>query len=247
MAFEKPETDVEPQESTAMKIAAPEKDIFEWASLAIAILIVALLILSFLPTELGNTAFDILNSNLIITLIGAVVAPWIAKSAKDRIGLDITNSEVQELLNGVQKAAELTRTEFDKKRKEDGSLSEDNKKDAKLRALEHIKNMLGADKYNKILKKVGDQFIDLAINEYVTSEWQNRYPIEKEYVKELVTIAVNMIPIIKDWNKLTEEEQEQIVDEAFINLKGLLGGVGIQGWGKNVLEAFISAELNSKP
>ena len=230
-----------------MKIAAPEKDIFEWASLAIAILIVALLILSFLPTELGNTAFDILNSNLIITLIGAVVAPWIAKSAKDRIGLDITNSEVQELLNGVQKAAELTRTEFDKKRKEDGSLSEDNKKDAKLRALEHIKNMLGADKYNKILKKVGDQFVDLAINEYVTSEWQNRYPIEKEYVKELVTVAVNMIPKVKDWNNLTKEEREQIVDEAFINLKGLLGGVGIQGWGKNVLEAFISAELNSKP
>lgn len=247
MALEKPETGVGKQGSTSINITAPGKDIFEWASIALAVLIIVLLILSFFPNELGKNAFEILNSNLIITLIGAVVAPWIAKSAKDKIGLDISNSEVQELLNGVQKAAQLTRTEFDKKRNEEGSLSDEDKIKAREKALEHIKNMLGEEKYKKILNRVGDQFVDLAINEYVTSEWQNRYPIEKEHIKELVTIAVNMIPKVKDWRNLTKEEQEEVLEEAFKNLEGLLNGVGIQGWGKKVLTAFITAELNSRP
>ena len=247
MALDNSETEVEVPESNSMRIAAPGKDIFEWASVAIAVLIVVLLILSFLPTDLGGTALEILNSNLLITLIGAVVAPWIAKSAKDKIGLDISNSEIQDLLNGIQKAAQLTRDEYDKKRNDDGSLSEEDKKAAKSIAREHLETILGADKYNKILTKVGDQSIELAINEYVKSEWHNRYPIEKEYVKELVTVAVNMIPKLKDWNDLTKEAQKQIIEEAFSNLKVLLGGVGIHGWGKNVLEAFITAELNSSP
>lgn len=246
MANEKPEAEIGPQKSDAIKKEAPWKDVYELASMGIALFIIVLIVSSFIPNKVGENALELLNSNLILSLIGAVVAPWIAKSAKDKIGLDITNSEVQELLNGVQRAAELTRREYDKKRNEDGVLVGEDRANAKKKAIVHIRNMLGEEKYVAIVNKVGSQFIDKAIDEYVASEWQKRYPIEKEQVKELVTVAIDMIPKVKEWNSLNNEERKEIVDEAFKNLKGLLDGVGILGWGRNVLEAFVIAELNSR-
>jgi hypothetical protein len=226
------------------KKEAVYKNVFELAGIGVALFIAALLILSFIPNEIGDTAFKLLNSNLIITLIGAVVAPWIAKTAKDKIGLDITSSEIEELLSSVKKAAELTRRDYDKLRDENGTLPEHLRGEAKNHALKNIKDILGEEKTRKILEKVGYGFLDKAIDEYVASDWQKRFPIEKEQVKDLVSIAVDTIPKAKQWSSLSTEEQEETLENAFNNLKELLDGVGIRGWGKNVLESFIKAYLN---
>ncbi|MGD8505105.1 MAG: hypothetical protein PVF15_00375 [Candidatus Bathyarchaeota archaeon] len=246
MANEKLEAKADSPKAVATEKEAPWKGGFELASMGIAVFIIVLLALSFLPAEVGENASDLLNSNIMITLIGAVVAPWIAKTAKDKVGLEITSSEVQDLLDGMKRAAELTRKEYDKKR-ENGALPGEKPKDAKEHAIKHIRNMLGEEKYNKIMKKVGDQFLSKAIDEYVASEWHERFPIEKEHVTDLVTVAVDMIPKVKDWNSLSNDERKKITDEAFKNLEKLLDGAGIFGWGRNMLEAFVMAELNKRP
>lgn len=240
------ETEVKPLKETEKEKETPWKGVFELAAMGVAGFIIVLLVLSFIPNEIGENAFDLLTSNLLITLISAVVAPWIAKTAKDKIGLDITSSEVQELLNSVQQAAELTRRDYDKLRNEDGSLPKKFYGAAKNQAIKNVKDILGEEKSRKILEKVGYGFLDKAIDAYVASDWHKRYPIEKEHVKELVTVAVDMIPKAKEWSSLSTEERKKIIDTAFNDLKGLLDGVGIQGWGRNVLEAFIKAELNKR-
>ena len=230
----------------AVGSALPLKGIFEWASALVAAFIVILLVLSFIPGDIGENAFSLLTSNLILTLIGAVVAPWLAKTAKDKIGLDISQTEVQDLLDGVAKAADLTRKEYDKQRDATGALPADKAKAAKETALANLAKVFGEEKYRKILKKQGEDAISKAIDAYVASDWQKRYPIEKEHVKELVKVAVDTIPEVKNWNKLSAEQKEKIRNVGLAELKTLLGGVGIKGWGENVLKDFVAAELNTR-
>jgi hypothetical protein len=224
---------------------SPWKGIFELASIGIALFIIILLVLSFVPSEIGDNAFNLLNSNLVLTLIGAVVVPWFAKSAKDKVGLDITEREVEELLNAVRTAAELTRKDYDQYRDADGRIGEKGS-EAKAYAIKQIQAILGEEKYVKIMKRVGSQFLDRAIDEYVKSEWHERYPVEKELIKELVTTTIDAIPKVKEWDNLSIEERERLIEESVTNLEKLLDQVGITGWGKNLLTAFITAELNRR-
>jgi hypothetical protein len=221
------------------------KGIFELASLGIVVFIIILLVLSFVPTDIGDKSFDLLNSNLMLTLIGAVVVPWFAKTAKDKVGLDISEREVEELLQAVKTAAALTRKEYDQYRNENGSIGEKGP-DAKAYAIKNIKAILGEEKYVKIMKKVGEQFLDKAIDEYVSSEWQERYKVEKDLVKELVITAIDAIPKVKEWGNLHIDERETLIEESVSSLQKLLSQVGIQGWGKNVLVTYIKAELYSR-
>ncbi|MCP8309002.1 MAG: hypothetical protein H3Z54_09975 [archaeon] len=230
-------------EKPKLEAKAPWKGIFEFASIGIAAVIGVLIILSFFPGNIGESAYNLLNSNFILTLIAAVVAPWIAKTAKDKVGLDITSKEIEELLEAVRKAAELTRRDYDKMRDDYGRIGEHGK-EAKNQAIERIKGILGEEKYSKIIKKVGSQFLDKAIDEYVASEWHERFPIEKEQVKDLISIAVDSVPKAKIWKELAAEEKEKIIGECFTSLNTLLEGAGIQGWGKDVLLVYIKAELN---
>jgi len=240
------ETEVEPLKRIEKKKETSLKGVFELATVGVVMFIIILLALSFMPNEIGQNAFDLLNSNLAITLVSVVVAPWIAKTAKDKIGLDITSREIQELLDSVKKAADLIRRDYDKLRDEDGSLPEKFHGTAKNQAIKNVKDILGEEKSRKILEKVGYGLLDKAIDRYVQSEWQKRYPIEKEQVKELVTLAVDTVPKVKDWSSLSTKERKEVVDTAFDSLRGLLDGVGIRGWGRNVLEAFIVSELNKR-
>lgn len=224
----------------------PLKNIFEVASGLVAAFIVILLILSFLPGDIGQNAFNLLTSNLILTLIGAVVAPWLAKTAKDKVGLDISQNEIKDLLDGVSKAADLTRKEYDKHRDANGVMPTIKAQEAKDTAIMNLKQVFGQKKYEDILKKHGEEAISKAIDAYVASDWQKRYPIEKEQVKELVKVAVNTIPEVRNWNKLTADKKKELCDRGLEELKSLLEGVGIKGWGNNVLEDFVAAELNSR-
>jgi hypothetical protein len=223
----------------------PWKGVFELASIGIGVFIVILLVLSFVPNEMGDKSFELLNSNLVLTLIGAVVVPWFAKAAKDKVGLDISESEVAELLGAVRTAAELTRKEYDKYRDADGRIGAKGK-EAKAYAIENIKSILGQEKYVKIVKRVGFQFIDKAIDEYVSSEWQERYKIEKDLIKELVKDTIDAIPQVKEWDNLSIEKREKLIEESVTNLEQLLDQVGIQGWGRNVLITYIKGELNRR-
>jgi len=146
-------------------------------------------------------------------LIGAVVVPWFAKSAKDKVGLDITEREVEELLNAVRTAAELTRKDYDQYRDEDGRIGEKGP-EAKAYALKQIQAILGEETYIKIMKRVGSQFLDRDIDEYVKSEWRERYPVEKELIKELVTTTIDTIPKVKEWGNLSSEEREKIIEDS---------------------------------
>jgi hypothetical protein len=226
--------------------AGPLKNIFEIASGLVAAFIIILLILSFIPDEIGQNAFDLLTSNLILTLIGAVVAPWLAKTAKDKVGLDISQTEIKDLLDGVAKAADLTRKQYDEMRDANGVMPKDKIPLAKETAFNNLKKVFGEEKYQDILKKRGEDAISKAIDAYVASDWQKRYPIEKEQVKELVKVAVNTIPEIRNWDKLDEAKKKEICDKGLQELKTLLDGVGIKGWGSNVLEDFVAAELNTR-
>ena len=226
--------------------ALPLKNVFEWASALVAVFIIILLILSFLPDQMGQKAYDLLNSNLILTLIGAVAAPWLAKTAKDKIGLEISETEIRDLLDGVAKAADLTRKEYDKYRNENGVMPQDKAKAAKETALSNLRKVLGEKKYTDIVKKHGPDAISKAIDAYVASDWQKRYPIEKEQIKELVKVAVDTLPEVKNLTKLSTDQKEKIRKEGLDKLKTLLGGVGIKGWGDNVLGDFVAAELNTR-
>ena len=221
------------------------KNVFEWASALVVAFIIILLILSFLPDELGQNAYNLVTSNLMLTLIGAVVAPWLAKTAKDKIGLEISETEIKDLLNGVAKAADLTRKEYDEHR-ENGVMPKDKAKAAKETALSNLKKVLGEKKYTDIVKKHGMDAISKAIDAYVASDWQKRYPIEKEQITELVKVAVDTLPEVKNLTKLSTDQKEKIRKEGLDKLKTLLEGVGIKGWGDNVLGDFVAAELNTR-
>lgn len=221
------------------------KNIFEIASALVAVFIIFLVVASFIPGSIGSNAFNLLTSNLILTLIGAVVAPWIAKTAKDKIGIEIEAKEIQDLLNGVADAADLTRKEYDKERDENGVMPEGKRIDAKKMAFDNLKQVFGEKKYADILNKYGEAAISKAIDAYVASDWQKRYPIEKEQIKELVKMAISTLPKVKDWDKLGENEKKQIRDQGLSQLKKLLNGVGIQGWGDNVLEVFVADGINT--
>lgn len=232
-------------EILGIKNTSPLKNIFEVASALVAAFIICLIVLSFLPNEIGQNAFNLLTSNLILTLIGAVVAPWLAKTAKDKVGLEISQKEIQDMLKGVAKAADLTRKEYDSYRDENGKMPEDKAKEAKKIAFNNLKQVFGEKKYADILKKQGEAAISKAIDVYVASDWQKRYPIEKEQIKELTMLAVNTIPKVKNWDTLNDDEKNKIRDQALKELKELLKGVGIAGWGDNVLEVFVASELNT--
>jgi hypothetical protein len=181
-----------------------------------------------------------------LTLIGAIVAPWLAKTAKDKVGLDISQTEIKDLLDGVAKAADLTRKQYDEMRDKNGVMPKDKIPLAKETAFNNLKKVFGEEKYQDILKKRGEDAISKAIDAYVASDWQKRYPIEKEQVKELVKVAVNTIPEVKNWDKLDATKKKEICDKGLQELKTLLDGVGIKGWGSNVLEDFVAAEINTR-
>ena len=215
------------------------------ASLAVVVFIGLLFALSFLRVSASEKASEILNSPIILTLIGAVVASWLAKAANEKVGTDVRNEQVKDLFEALRLAVRLTRRDYDKFRDEYGRIGK-YADEAKEQAIQYIKDILGVERYSNIINDVGFRFLDKAIDEYVASEWQERFSVEKEQVKDLVGIAANTVPEAAEWKRLRNVEGQKIIDIAYSNLQELMDGVGLQGWGKNILVAFIQAELNKR-
>lgn len=214
--------------------------------------IVALIILAFEPRfseDIGKTANELLQSNFTLAIMAAIVAPWFARTMKQRLGVQIDENEIMQLFNTTRQSVKITRDRFAKLRENnpDGSLSPEDAEKARLFAVKTTRELLGHEKFKKFYLKVGNAYLGKLIDEYSKSEWAERFPIEKQQVQELVTVAVKTYPkineLIQNWNKTPPERRAELIKEVRADLTRLLHSVGINGWGSDILDKFIHYQI----
>jgi len=213
--------------------------------------IAALIIAAFVwPAALGpepsgpsNIPLTVLQSQFMLAIIGTVIAPIFVRTMKEKYDVQIEQSQVTMIMTDAINAVKLYQNEANKLRGPDGRIPPDYQ--AKLRDLawDSIKTNYSGEKYKELAESVGVQVFDKAIEEAVKRHWINRFPIEQQQVRALISQSIDAFPYIVEWKDLDES-----VKIAFLegHVKRLLATVKLERWGYTQLSEMFDAEITKR-
>jgi hypothetical protein len=192
---------------------------------------------------IGNPYTQILESNVVVILISTFVAPVAAKLLKEKFDIDITEKQVDMIVNDGIKSVTMYSNEADKLRDANGHIPRKYQKTLRDKAFNALRENYDKEKYKELAANVGAQIFDKAIENAVTSGRLERFPLEKKQIEELIKQSIDAVPAIVEWQKLDDKVKIIFIDG---NIRKLLQNTGINGWSYKALETVFDAEVSKR-
>ncbi len=192
---------------------------------------------------IGNPYTQILESNVVVILISTFVAPVAAKLLKEKFDIDVTEKQVDMIVNDGIKSVTMYSNEADKLRDANGHIPRKYQKTLRDKAFNALRENYDNKKYKELAANVGAQIFDKAIENAVTSGRLERFPLEKKQVEELIKQSIDAVPAVVEWQKLDEQVKITFIDG---NIRKLLQNTGINGWSYKALETVFDAEVSKR-
>jgi hypothetical protein len=191
----------------------------------------------------GNPYTQILESNVMMILVSTFVAPVAAKLLKEKFDIDITEKQVDMIVNDGIKSVTMYSNEADKLRDANGHIPRKYQKTLRDKAFNALRENYDKEKYKELAANVGAQIFDKAIENAVTSGRLERFPLEKKQIEELIKQSIDAVPAIVEWQKLDDKVKIIFIDG---NIRKLLQNTGINGWSYKALETVFDAEVSKR-
>lgn len=190
-----------------------------------------------------NIPLQILESQMMLALIGGVIAPVVTRVLKEKYDIQIEEGQVSMIMTDAIKAVKLYQNEANKLRDKDGYIPPEYQKKLRDLAFDSIRTSYEPKKYKELAKSVGAQIFDKAIEEAVKRGWIERFPLEKAQVEAVISQSIDALPQIVEWRNLDEDVKAAFLDG---HVKRLLANVGLDGWGLQKLDEMFDAEVNRR-
>ncbi len=190
-----------------------------------------------------NPATEILESEIIVILISTFVAPVATRVIKEKFDIDITEKQINMVMQDGIKSVTMFAKEADKLRDPNGHIPRKYQKTLRDKAFTTLRENYTGSKYRDVAANVGGQMFEKAIESAVTSGKLEKFPLEKKQVEELIKQSIDATPAIVEWQKLDEKAKNIFIDG---NIRKLLQNTGINGWSYKALENIFDAEANKR-
>ena len=193
--------------------------------------------------QVVNIYLRILESQLMIVLVGTVIAPVVVRVLKEKYDIQIETDQVNMIIQDGISTVKMYNVEANKLRDKDGKIDDVSQRKLRNLAFSAMKQNYDLKKYNELISNVGVQVFEKAIEVAVESNKKDRLPIEREKIKEIISQAIDAVPHIVEWQKKDKESKELFLEG---NVKKLLATVGIEGWASLQLENIFDAEISKR-
>lgn len=190
-----------------------------------------------------NAPLEILQSQFMMALISAIIAPVVVSVIKQKFDIQIEQSQVEMIMSDAVKAVKLYQNEANKLRDENGKIPPVYQTKLRDLAFDSIKTNYDPKKYKEVISRVGAQVFDKAIEEAVKRGWIERFPLEKQQVEAIIKQSIDAIPQIVEWIDLDESVKNSFLDG---HVRRLLANLGFEGWGLTKLNEIFEAEVNKR-
>jgi hypothetical protein len=190
-----------------------------------------------------NIPLDILQSQFMMALVSAVIAPVVVSVVKQKFDIQIDQSQVEMITSDAVKAVKLYQDEANKLRDENGKIPPAYQSKLRDLAFDSIRTNYDPKKYEQVISRVGVQVFDRAIEEAVKRNWIERFPIDDKQVENIIKQSIDAIPQIVEWKNLDESVKNSFLDG---HIRRLLANVGLEGWGITQLNEIFDAEVNKR-
>lgn len=190
-----------------------------------------------------NLPLEILESQFMMALISAIIAPFVVSVVKQKFDIQIEQTQVEMIMSDAVKAVKLYQNEANKLRDENGKIPPVYQTKLRDLAFDSIKTNYDPKKYEEVISRVGAQVFDKAIEGAVKRDWIERFPLEKQQVEAIIKQSIDAIPQIVEWKNLDESVKNSFLDG---HVRRLLANLGFEGWGLTKLNESFEAEVNKR-
>jgi len=194
-------------------------------------------------TAIRNPAAEMLKSEVILILISTFVAPVATRVIKEKFDIDVTEKQINMIMEDGIKSVTMYAKEADKLRDSNGHIPRKYQKTLRDKAFTSLKANYTKEKYADVVSSVGSQIFEKAIESAVSSGRLEKFPLEKKQVEELIKQSIDAAPGIVEWQKLDEEVKMTFIDG---NIRKLLQNTGINGWSYKSLENVFDSEVSKR-
>lgn len=126
-----------------------------------------------------NPATEILESEIIVILISTFVAPVATRVIKEKFDIDITEKQINMVMQDRIKSVTMFAKEVDKLRDPNGHIPRKYQKTLRDKAFTTLRENYTGSKYRNVVANVGGQMFEKAIESAVTSGKLEKFPLEK--------------------------------------------------------------------
>ena len=190
-----------------------------------------------------NPATELLESEIMLILISTFVAPVATRVIKEKFDVEITEKQINMVMQDGIKSVAMFSKEADKLRDKNGHIPRKYQKTLRDKAFTALRENYDTSKYKDVAANVGSQVFEKAIESAVASGKLEKFPLEKKQVEEIIKQSIDAAPGIVEWQKLDEKAKHIFIDG---NIRKLLQNTGINGWSYKALENVFDAETNKR-
>ena len=190
-----------------------------------------------------NIPLRILESQLMIVFVATVIGPVVLRILKEKYDIQIETEQFNMITQDTINTVKMYNYEANKLRNADGKLDEISQRKLRNLAFSAIKQNYDLKKYNEIVKSLGVQVFEKAIEKALDDDKKERLPIEREKIKEIISQAIDAVPHIIEWQKTDENVKKLFLDG---NVRRLLATMGIEGWAYKQLESIFDADASKR-
>ena len=194
-------------------------------------------------TILKNPATEVLESEIMMILISTFVAPVATRVIKEKFDIDVTEKQINMVMQDGIKSVTMFAKEADKLRDSNGHIPRKYQKTLRDKAFTALRENYDGAKYRDVVANVGGQVFEKAIESAVASGKLEKFPLEKKQVENIIKQSIDATPAIVEWQQLDEKAKNIFIDG---NIRKLLQNTGINGWSYKALESIFDAETNKR-
>lgn len=195
------------------------------------------------PEAVGENASAILNSNFMAVLVTSVIAPVVVRVAKAKYDIDIETSQLSMIFKDSISAVSMWQKSANRLRDENGKIPKQYQEKLRDLAYTSIRENYDDEKYKELVSNVGSQVYEKAIEKAVAENIIKEAPLKKEQIKSMISLSVDTVPAIVDWQKLDKDVKIAFLDG---HVRKLLQTAGVEGIALKELESYLDAETSNR-